>query len=220
VSTVVLRCADAPVPIALSDLPLTPVSARPTGSDVDELFPVLDVDALPRIIVVGDDADLAAVLTHLMRIERLDIPLGYIPDERSYGSRRYRTGTGAAAAKRLLKGRPLATPLIRDDTGTALIGRATVTGVDHERFEGEAYVDDTVVFRGKAKELHITANLTMPGLSARVCNGRWRTRGWIEGRALQLGTAGAIVTRNGVPGDRPQRRVAFYRHHEPWLLIH
>lgn len=219
-STVVIRCARAPLPIALSELSVTAVADRPTGADIDELLPVIDVDGLPRIIVVGDDGALAAALTHLMRIERLDVPLGYVPDERGYGARRYTTGTGVQAAARALRGKPRETPLIRDDTGTALIGRAVIVGPDGQRFDGEAYVDDTPIVRGRAWQVDIAANPTMPGLSGRSRQSRWRKSAWVEGRAVQLGTAGATVIRNGVPGDRPVKRVAFYRHHQPWLLLH
>ena len=47
--------------------------------------------------MLGDDAALAAVLTRLMRTERLHVELGYVPVEQSDGSRAYQTGTGAAA---------------------------------------------------------------------------------------------------------------------------
>lgn len=219
-STVVLRCADAPVPITLSDLAVESASAQPTAGEIDELLPVLDVDSLPKIIVLGDDSSLSAVLTHLMRVERLDVPLGFVPTDRSYASRHYRTGSGRDAAKRVLEGRVHETPLIRDDTGTALIGRAVITGPEEgEKFEGEAYVDDVLVFRGKARSMQVTANLAMPGLSARVQLGRSRRRGWVEGRAMQLGTAGAVVSRNGAQAGRMVKRSSFYRHDRPWLFI-
>jgi hypothetical protein len=204
----------------LSELSVAAVAARPTAADIAELLPVIDVDGLPRIIVVGDDAALAAALTHLMRIERLDVPLGYVPDERGYGARRYKTDTGVQAAGRALRGTPREIPLIRDDAGTALIGRATIVGLDGQQFEGEAYVDDTPIVRGRALRVDVAANPAMPGLSARSRQGRWRGSAWVEGRAMQLGTAGATVIRNGVPGERPVQRVAFYRHHQPWLLLH
>ncbi|NUS45018.1 MAG: hypothetical protein HOQ24_15180 [Mycobacteriaceae bacterium] len=218
-STVVLRCAEAPVPITLSTLEVVPIAGRPTGAELDELLPIIDVDSLPRIIVLGDDADMAAVLTHMLRSERLDIPLGFVPPERTHGSRRLRTGTGSQAAKRAVRGEPLPTPLIRDETGAALIGRAVIAAADGTKIEGEAYVDDTLLFRGRATELHVATNVTQPGLSARVRYGRARTRTWVAGRAVQLGATGAVVTRDGVPDDRVLKRCAFYRHHVPWLLL-
>ncbi|MCV7072782.1 peptidase M50, partial [Mycobacterium rufum] len=38
-------------------------------------------------------------------------------------------------------------------------------------------------------------------------------------RAAQLGTTGALVERDGVPGARPVRRSTFYRHTEGWLRV-
>jgi hypothetical protein len=222
VSTVVLRCGDAPVPIPLTtaDVEVTAAPPVPGEETVDELLPVLDVDGLPRLIVLGDDTGLAAVLTRLLRIERLDVPVGYVPLDRTEASRRYKTGTGAVAARRALLGTPQETPLIRDDAGAVLVGRATITGEGGEKFEGEAYVDETLLFRGRALRIHVTANLGMPGLSARAQLGRYRTRHWIEGRALQVGTPGALVSYHGATTDSPRKRVVFYRHHLPWLLPH
>ncbi|MFI1915477.1 hypothetical protein [Nocardia sp. NPDC020380] len=217
-STHVLRCDGAPVPIALASLPTTQTSAIPESSTLDELLPVMAADSLPRLIVLGEDAGLAAVLTHLLRTERLGVELGYVPVDRTYGSRAYETGTGSAAAKRALEGKAQETPLVRDDTGSVLIGRATIVGERGQKLEGEAYVDDTRLFTGKVAALHISPMLELPGLQATVQRGL-RKRRWIEGRALQLGTSGAIVTRDGITADRIVKRSTFYRHHEPWLLV-
>lgn len=217
-STHVLRCDGAPVPIALASLPTTQTSAIPDPNALDELLPVMAADSLPRLIVLGEDAGLAAVLTHLMRTERLNVEIGFVPVDRTYGSRAYETGTGNAAAKRALEGKAMETPLIRDDTGKVLIGRATLTGPRGEKLEGEAYVDDTRLFTGKVAALHVSPTLEMPGLHATVVRGL-RKKKWVEGRAMQLGTRGAIVTRDGVTTDKPVRRSTFYRHHEPWLLV-
>jgi hypothetical protein len=221
-STHVFRCDGAPVPIALASLPNSPTTAIPEASDIDELLPVLAADSLPRLIVLGEDAALAAVLTHLMRTERLHVEIGYVPVDKTYGSRAYQTGTGNAAAKRALGGRATETPLIRDDTGTVLVGRATITGPGGEKLEGEAYVDDTLLFSGKVTAMRVSPMLDMPGVRATVQKGfrfRFRKRRWIEGRAAQLGTPGAVVTRDGIASDRVVPRSTFYRHHEPWLLV-
>ncbi|WP_067573268.1 hypothetical protein [Nocardia acidivorans] len=218
-STHVLRCDGAPVPIALASLPLTQTSAIPDTNVLDELLPVMAADSLPRLIVLGEDAGLAAVLTHLMRTERLGVEIGYVPVDRTYGSRAYETGTGSAAAKRALEGKPRETPLIRDDTGKVLIGRATLVGEAGEKLEGEAYVDDTRLFTGKVAALLVSPTLEMPGLHASAQRGILGKKRWAQGRAMQLGTRGAIVTRDGITTDKPVRRSTFYRHHEPWLLV-
>ncbi|WP_227997449.1 hypothetical protein [Nocardia australiensis] len=217
-STHVLRCGGTPVPIALASLPNSPTSAIPDTDQIDELLPVLAADSLPRLIVLGEDAGLAAVLTHLMRTERLHVEIGYVPTEKTYGSRAYQTGTGNAAAKRALEGRATETPLIRDDTGTVLVGHAVITGPGGDKLEGEAYVDDTMLFTGRVTEMRISPTAAMPGVRATVQKGM-RKRRWLEGRAAQLGTPGAVVTRDGVASDRVVPRSTFYRHHEPWFLV-
>ncbi|MEV0295740.1 hypothetical protein [Nocardia sp. NPDC050710] len=217
-STHVLRCDGAPVPIALAALPTTQTAAIPETSIIDELLPVLAADSLPRLIVLGEDAALAAVMTHLMKTERLHVEIGYVPVDKTYGSRVYQTGTGNAAAKRAIEGRATETPLIRDDTGRVLIGRAIITGVDDAKLEGEAYVDDIKLFSGKVNAMHISPTLHLPGVRATVRKGI-RKRRWIEGRAAQLGTPGAVVTRDGIRTDKPVPRSTFYRHHESWYLV-
>jgi len=62
-----------------------------------------DVIAHRRVIVVGSDADLAAVLTRLLQAERLDVEVGHV--RRPWAARRARAGE----AQRV--------PLIRDETG-------------------------------------------------------------------------------------------------------
>lgn len=217
-STHVLRCDGAPVPIALASLPTTQTAALPDTAVIDELLPVLAADSLPRLIVLGDDAALAAVLTHLMRTERLHVEIGYVPVEKTYGSRAYQTGTGNAAAKRALEGRATETPLIRDDTGTVLVGRAEITGPDGEKLEGEAYVDDVQLFSGKVTKMQVSPMLDLPGVRASVQKGI-RKRKWVAGRAAQLGTPGAVVTRDGIANTRKVPRSSFYRHHESWFLV-
>ena len=217
-STHVLRCNGAPVPIALSSLATTQTSAIPDTEDLEELLPVLAADSLPRLIVLGEDAGLAAVLTHLLRTDRLGVEIGYVPVDRTYGSRAYRTGTGSEAAKRALEGKPAATPLIRDDTGQVLIGRANITGPHGGKLEGEVYVDDTLLFTGKVRALHISPTPDMPGVRASAVRGLRRRR-WVTGRAVQLGSPGAVVTRDGIHSDRTVPRSTFYRHSEPWLLV-
>ncbi|MEU7766802.1 hypothetical protein AB0B25_16965 [Nocardia sp. NPDC049190] len=217
-STRVLRCDGAPVPIALAALPTTQTAAIPDPAGIDELLPVLAADSRPRLIVLGADAALAAVLTHLMRTERLHVEIGYVPVDKTHGSRVYQTGTGNAAAKRAIEGRAVETPLIRDDTGKVLVGRARITGVGEEKLEGEAYVDDTQLFSGNVKAMLVSPSLELPGVQATVQKGI-RKRRWLDGRAAQLGAHGAIVTRDGVRADRPVPRSSFYRHHESWLLV-
>ncbi len=186
-NAVVLVFGDRRLPNALRGLPL---------ADPGE------TDAARRLIVVGSDADLATVLTRLLRAEKLDVEIGFVPNR----------GT----ARRARHGTPRRVPLIRDETGQVVVGcaewlPADATGLVH----GEAVVDDTVLFDGDVAGVRIEPTAAMPGLRARVANrGRW-----VTGRAAQLGTTGAVVVRDGVPAIRPVRRSTFYRNTEGWLLV-
>ena len=169
-------------------------------------LPIADVNQLGdyhRLVVVGSDADLAAVLTALLRAEKLDVEIGYV--------------SGRRGARRALSGEAQRVPLIRDDTGHAIVGAATWRGVDGP-LHGEAVVDDTTLFDGDVAAVLIEPTGTMPGLRAAVLTSRGRGR-WVVGRAAQLGTTGAVVTRDGVAAARPVRRSTFYRHVKGWLLV-
>jgi len=86
---------------------------------------------------------------------------------------------------------------------------------------GEAVVDDTVLFDGESAGVVIEPLSGMPGLRARAL-GAGRSgpgRGWVAGRAAQLGSTGVLVERDGVAAARPARRSAFYRHIQGWLRV-
>ena len=109
-------------------------------------------------------------------------------------------------------------PLIRDETGTAIVGAAHWRPPDvGQLLHGEAVVDDAVLFNGDVAGVRIEPTATLPGLRARIADGR--SRRWLTGRAAQLGTTGAAVIRDGVPAPRAARRSTFYRHTEGWLLV-
>lgn len=168
-----------------------------------------DVDAVTegvrRLIVVGADADLAAVLTRLLRLERLDIEVAHVGGH--FGARRARS----AAAQRV--------PLIRDDTGTVIVGSALwLPPGEAPTVHGEAVVDDEVLFDGQVSGVRIEPTAALPGLRASVTGGRGPRR-WLSGRAAQLGTTGARVVRDGVPGSREVTRSTFYRHTTGWLRV-
>jgi hypothetical protein len=168
-----------------------------------------------RLIVVGSDADLAAVLTRLLRAERLDVELGFVARRRSPATRAYRIPAGRRAARRARRGSAQRVPLIRDETGTAIVGAAHWRPPDDAQLlHGEGIVDDAVLFDGDVAEVRIEPTATQPGLRARASGGRW-----LAGRAAQLGTTGVAVVRDSVPAPRTARRSTFYRNTEGWLLI-
>lgn len=169
-----------------------------------------------RLVVVGGDADLAAVLTRLLRAERLDVEVAYVPRRRTPATRVYGLPAGRRAASRARRGTARRVPLIRDETGLVIVGRAGWQPADGRLIHGEAVVDDTALFDGGVTGVCIEPTPAMPGLRARP-HGGWRR--WINGRAVQLGSTGVVVVRDGVVAARAARRSTFYRHIEGWLLV-
>jgi hypothetical protein len=174
-----------------------------------------------RLVVVGGDADLAAVLSRLLRAERLDVEVAYVSRRRTPATRVYRLPAGRRAAGRARRGTARRVPLIRDETGAVIVGRASWRPVDgRQLIRGEAVVDDTSLFDGDVAGVRIEPTLVMPGLRAAIeirPHRLWRR--WVVGRAVQLGSTGVAVVRDGVSAPRAARRSTFYRHFEGWLLV-
>jgi hypothetical protein len=179
-----------------------------------------DIDATlagaRRVVVVGADADLASVLTRLLRAELLNVEVAYVPRRRTPATRAYRLPSGIRAARRAHSGTAQRVPLIRDETGSVIVGSAIWQPVGEERLlQGEAVVDDAVLFDGNVEEVTVEPTVALPGLRARVSG----TRRWLIGRAAQLGSVEAAVVRDGVAAPRPTRRSTIYRHTEGWLAV-
>ncbi|MGW0043006.1 hypothetical protein [Rhodococcus sp. NPDC003348] len=214
----VLACGDPAVPAPLASLPFTAAPAVPAKPDFDALLPVLDDDPDARLVVVGNDGALAATLTRLMRSERLQVEVAYVAAERTPGTRLYGLPTGERAARLALDGAAAALPLIRDDSGTALVGEATITGPDGGALVGEAYADSERVFSGEIPVLRVTPTVELPGVRASAGK-RLLRQHWLPARAVQLGAVGAVVTRDGVTTPRALKRCSFYRDTREWLLV-
>ena len=195
---VVLRFGERRLPRPLSDLPVVSVTAT---EDVDRAAEAR------RVVVLGTHADLATVLTRLLRTDRLDVEVGFVGSR--WSARRARTG----AARRV--------PLIRDETGTVLTRAAYWLPPDEDShtIAGEAVVDDTTLFDGEVAGVRIEPIAQLPGLRASVLTARRRPRRWLTGRAAQLGTTAAVVVRDGVTGPRTVKRSTFYRHTQGWLAV-
>ncbi|CQD04923.1 hypothetical protein BN1232_00807 [Mycobacterium lentiflavum] len=191
------------------------------GLPVHRVQSPADIDAAigpyRRLVVLGADAELAAVLGRLLRAERLDVEVAYVPPRRTRATRVYRVPAGWRAARRARRGTPGRVTLVRDETGAVIVGRARwLPPEDQELLHGEAVVDDTQLFDGNVTGADIEPTLAVPGLRAAV-HGRWRR--WVTGRAVQLGSTGVVVVRDGIAAPRPARRSTFYRHVEGWLLV-
>ena len=160
-----------------------------------------------RLVVAGTDADLAAVLVRLLRRERLDVEVAYLPRGRSAAARAW--GLPRDAEALALDGAAAPVPLVRDDSGGVLVGRAEA------RLRGEVYCDETLVLRGAGRVV-VEAGPRGVGVRAsrtgRAPDGRTRAvpprapagRGSAVGRAVQLG-GGAVHARAG-RGAAPARR--------------
>ncbi|OBF59311.1 peptidase M50 [Mycobacterium sp. 852002-50816_SCH5313054-b] len=202
----VLVFGDRRVPGPLTGLPIHP-------ADIDAA-----IGPYGRLAVVGADADLAGVLTRLLRADRLDVEVAYVPPRRTRATRIYRLPAGRRAARRARAGSAHRVTLIRDDTGSVVVGRADWLPADAgQPLRGEAVVDDTTLFDGEVAAVRIEPTLAMPGLRASIPGGLWRR--WVAGRAAQLGSTGVIVVRDGVAAPRAARRSTFYRNVEGWLLV-
>lgn len=221
--TAILQFGDARPPRPLTGLPTHRVAVdEGAKEDIQAVVDAL-TGSCRRLVVVGDDAQLSMVLTRLLRTARLDVEVGYAPRRRTPATRAYRLPAGRRAARRAAGGTAGRVPLIRDETGTVIVGRASWLPADETRsFHGEAVVDDNVLFDGDATGVSIEPTLALPGLRAALNTRRpWQSlfRRWVGGRAAQLGTTGAVVVRDGVAVRRPVRRSTFYRNVEGWLLV-
>lgn len=197
---VVVRFGGRRLPRALAALPCCEADG---AAAIDEA-----IHHARRVVVVGLNADLAAVLTRLLRADLLDVEVAHLRD----GSRRW------LHARQAVTGAARRVPLIRDDTGTALVGSALwLPPAGADQLRGEAVVDDTVLFDGGVAGVRIEPIPAMPGLRAAVLG--TRPRRWVSGRAAQLGTTGATVLRDGVAGPREVKRSTLYRHTTGWLRV-
>ncbi|WP_369973637.1 hypothetical protein [Prauserella sp. PE36] len=186
--------------------------ARPGKAEVDPLL-------ASELVVVGSDADLAAVVLRLLRKEKLDTTtVGYVPaDADSAVAAQWGLPTDRRRALDVaLTGFDRPVPLIRDDAGGVLLGKGVVRNP-----RGVAYCDDTVALRGEAGSIVVRPDLDGPGLVATVTRGRLiKRRQRFPGRAFQLGGAPSVPVSDGVPYPRPMERWTWYRHtHDLRLVI-
>ncbi len=208
----------ARVPAVLARVPAAVLPPNPGRTDIDPLL----AEHLPRrLIVAGSDADLAAVLVRLLRTERLDIEVGYLPAAQSSPAAAVwgLPVDPSRAAALALDGTAAAVPLIRDDAGGVLVGRGELRDV-----AGEAYCDDALVLRGRARRLVVTPGpagvAVRAGGSGPVRQGVAGGRGSAVGRAVQIGCRPTTVWHDGVAHPRQVERWTWYRHTADWLLVH
>lgn len=102
-----------------------------------------------RVIVIGTDAALAAVLTRLMRADQLWAEVGYVPvGGQSAAAVNWMIPEDPAAALEIaVAGSVRPVPLIRTDAGLAVAGSATISNWEDREFTGEIIVDDDILVR-------------------------------------------------------------------------
>jgi hypothetical protein len=137
--------------------------------------------------------------------------VGFVPANRRVSAVAGLWRLPAAAEEFALAGEPVAIPLVRDDSGGVLVGRGRIGPVD-----GEAYCDDQLALRGRARAIEVTPDPA--GVRGSVRGGLLRRRAY-RGRAFQVGCHPATVTVDGVEHPRPVRRWTWYRHTEDLRAI-
>ncbi|GAB91123.1 hypothetical protein [Gordonia rhizosphera] len=168
--------------------------------------------------VEGADAFFAQVMAVLMAMDRLDVEVAYCAPAPTRATRIYRLPHGAAARRLAEEGHARDLPLIRDDAGTVLVGRARHRGADDAKLHGETYVDNDRLFNGEVRGVEIEPLPEPPGLRARLERPLIAPR-WHLGRAAQTGGTNIVVEREGVLTPRVVKRSTFYRHHVDMKLV-
>lgn len=139
-----------------------------------------------RIVVVGSDAALAAVVTRLMRIDAMWIGVGFVPvvgaGESSVVAQNWQLETGPAddlpsvAALNFALTAPLRpTSIVRDDAGIVTLGSAELFRAGSE-LVGEVIVDSETLFMNESSRqwsgkpgafgVRLVPTVDVPGLAA------------------------------------------------------
>ncbi len=186
------------------------VGRRP-GKSIDGLL-------TGRILVVGDDADLAAVVLRLLRRDRLgEVEIVFAASARTPVTDLWGLPLGVRAVELAANGEVDLVPLVRDDVGGVLVGVGYLGPVD-----GTVYVDEHRVLRGAAHRLRVEPDREK-GLAVTVIQRRFAGLGKAQritrGRAVQIGSTPTTVVRDGISYDRPMDRWTFYKHTEPLRLV-
>lgn len=175
-----------------------------------------------RLVVIGSDAALSAVLTRLMRLDDMWIQVAFVPVGPSVVAQNL--GLGRDSFDIAHQGTVTPLPLIRDDAGIAVAGSALVTDWDGGEVTGEIIVDDHVLLHTAQQSSNFGAKLvptrTAPGLAAvkkvrsapSLLRKEFDPQTLATGRALQVGGTNLRITVDGVSRPRPVERATFYRH--------
>jgi hypothetical protein len=183
--------------------------------------PGKSIDALlaDRVLVIGDDADLAAVVLRLLRKELLgSVEIAYAsPGRRTPVTDLWDLPLGVESVLLATAGEVDRVPLVRDDVGGVLVGVGYLGPVN-----GTVYFDEHRVLRGSAGRLRVEPDREK-GLAVTVTHRRiagiGRRPRTTLGRAVQIGTTATTVVSDGIAYPRPMERWTFYKHTEPLRLV-
>jgi hypothetical protein len=197
---------------ACADLPVHEVGPRP-GKEIDDLL-------TEQVVVIGEDADLAAVVLRLLRRGALrSVIVAYAAVRATAVTEIWSLPAGPAAIGLARKGEVDAVPLIRDDAGGVLVGVAQLTPV-----QGTVYVDENRVLSGSAQSVLVepdpSGRVAVTIAKRRFLGTVGRRPVTVVGRAVEFGLGpGTAIIRDGVPYPRPMKRWVYYRHTEPLRLV-
>jgi hypothetical protein len=210
---IVLACGNTQSPMIAQRDDVVAVPERPGKDHVDQ-----HLDA-PRLVVVGTDADLAAIALRLLRKEKLSsVALGYVPVADSSVAALWGLSTDPGRALDVaLNGDADPVPLVRDDVGGVLVGLGVLSPV-----RGVGYSDADNVLRGQASRIECTPDPEGGlGLRIRIVNkGLFGSKvRESHPRAFQLGCLPTTAVQDGHRHPRPVDKWTWYRHTEDLRLI-
>lgn len=210
---IVLACGNSQLPMITQRDDVHVVPSRPGKDHVDQH---LDAD---RLIVVGTDADLAAVALRLLRKEKLgSVALGYVPVGNSPVAALWGISTDPARALDIARNGDVdPVPFVRDDVGGVLVGLGVLSPV-----RGVGYSDADNVLRGQASRIECTPDPEGGlGLVVRIVNKRLIGSRIRESRprAFQLGCLPTTAVLDGHKHPRPVDKWTWYRHTEDLRLV-
>ncbi|MDO5032735.1 hypothetical protein [Corynebacterium sp.] len=127
-----------------------------------------------RVVVIGSDAALSAVLTRMMRGDYLWAEVGYAPvDAASTAARNWGLPSDVESALSVaLNASVMPVPLIRNDAGLAVAGSATISEWENTEITGEIIVDDHVLVRHGAPVDQMSGNASKKSGNARSRSGQ------------------------------------------------
>ncbi len=213
-----------------------PSDRLPGGArDVKEILRVLDAGSIHfvgrrpgraidpllsgRLLVVGDDADLAAVVLRLLRRDLLAaVQVAYAAPRPTAVTAIWSMPSGPEAVTCAEQAEADLVPLVRNDAGGVLVGAAQLSPVS-----GAVYVDEERVLSGAAQVVQVEPDREK-GLAVTVV--RRRVLGFGRrpvtrlGRAVEFGLLpGTSIVSDGVRHPRAVNRWVFYKHTEPLRLV-